>query len=120
MMFETKDALDELWLTEKAFWENEPGSNSPTMADDGFMLLPGNGYTDGSELADILDERLHFDKVSIRDKRELRPALDVRILVYRIVARRRGLPDYVADCSSTYRREGDKIVMQQHHQCPVG
>jgi ketosteroid isomerase-like protein len=117
--------MDELIELERQGWralssQGDAGHKfyASVLREDAVMLFPGGMRIDGREniLASLSSQP--WESFEIESPRAVSLTQDAVVLVYRVTARRKGSPPYIALISSTYVQDRDwKLVV--HQQTPV-
>jgi hypothetical protein len=117
--------MNELIDLEKQGWEalssdGDTGRSfyASVLREDAMMIFPGGMCIDGREhILQSLGPQ-PWETFDIENPRVVPLAHNVAAVVYRVTARRKGSPPYVALISSTYVQDGHwKLVL--HQQTPV-
>jgi hypothetical protein len=115
------DNTKALWQLEEQFWLGSSDFYSTTLAPDALMVLPPPvGTLDRAATIRSVSSGYRWDNVLFRDKQLVSAGPAAAVLVY-VASADRGTPDsaYVAQCTSTYVREGEQWLLVVHHQAPV-
>jgi ketosteroid isomerase-like protein len=117
--------MDELIELERQGWralssQGDAGQKfyASVLREDAVMLFPGGMRIDGREniLASLSSQP--WESFEIESPRVVSLTHKAVVLVYRVTARRKGSPPYIALISSTYVQDRDwKLVV--HQQTPV-
>ena len=115
------DNTKALWHLEEQFWLGSSDFYSATLAPDALMVLPPPaGTLDRAATIRSISSGNRWDTVVFQDKHLVPAGPAAAVLVY-VASADRGTPDsaYVAQCTSTYLREGGQWLLVVHHQAPV-
>lgn len=110
-----------VWEFEKSLWVGEGDIYRRAVDERCVMALPRPPYIlSGAEAIDAVANTPRWSAVSFSEQRVERPQEGLIVVGYRVEAQAGGV-DYVAHCTSTYRREAhDDWRVVQHQQTPDG
>ncbi len=109
-----------VWEFEKSLWTGDAQNYRNLIDADCLMVVPAEPFIlVGSEAVDAVSRTPRWTSVDISDGRISRPQEGIIVIAYTAFASRDDADDYVAHCSSTYRRlSHDEWRVIQHQQTP--
>lgn len=109
----------EIWERERGFWLDGVAYYHENMVEAAQMVFPDPvGILKGSQILEGLEAAPRWTAVEMGDRTE-EVLGDTRVLAYRATGTRDGSDPYVALCSSTYVRRGDRWILLSHQQTPL-
>jgi hypothetical protein len=88
------------------------------LADDAVMIVPGMVIDRATFLHAVADEE-PWASHQIEDPRAIQLTDDAAALVYRVMARRVGQPEFVGLLTSVYAKRADRWQLVLHQQTPM-
>ncbi len=112
---------DEIARLEQAFWTQGAAHYRAFLDPACVMAFPApTGILSGTQaITATLEGAPRWRAVTMHERRLARVGSDLAVHAYRAEAVREGGPPYVAYCTSTYRRDGQRWRLVQHQQTPV-
>lgn len=111
---------DEAWRLEAQFWTGDLDACAGMVDPGAVMAFPAPvGVLAGRAIVDSLKGAPRWLAVEMTERLVGHPGDDVLVLGYRARGRREGQPDYLAYCTSTWRRDGAGWKLAQHQQTPI-
>jgi len=116
------DVAQTLWQLEEQIWLGSADFYSATLAPDALMVLPQPaGTLDRAATISSIRSGSRWQDVSFENRHLVPAGTSAAVLAYVASADRdTSHPAYVAQCTSTYVREGERWLLVVHHQAPVG
>ncbi|MHA6722005.1 DUF4440 domain-containing protein [Sphingomonas sp. RS2018] len=110
---------DRVWAFEDSLWTGDADNYREKMDADVIVVVPQPPYVlSGDEAVAAVADTPRWDEVGFTDERIARPQEGLIVVAYTVTASR-GDEEYVAHCSSTYRRlEHEVWKVVQHQQTP--
>lgn len=109
-----------VWAFEESLWTADAEHYQNATDDAILMVLPHPPHVfDGQAAKDAVKATPRWQRVEFSDQRVSRPQEGIIVIAYRVHAGMDGEQDYVAHCTSVYRRiahEDWKVI--QHQQTP--
>lgn len=111
---------DRVWAFETSLWQAEPEHYRESIDPDVRMALPTPPFLFAGEAAiAAVANTPRWSNVAFEDGTIARPQAGLIVVAYTVHAQQDGREEYVAHCTSTYRKDeaGDWQVIQ-HQQTP--
>ena len=111
---------DRVWEFEKSLWQADPAHYQQCIDTEVQMALPTPPFLfSGEQAIEAVTATPRWSNVSFEDGHISRPQEGLIVVAYTAHAQRDGHDDYVAHCTSTYRKDqsGEWQVIQ-HQQTP--
>jgi hypothetical protein len=108
----------ELWRLEERFWLGSAGFYEEALAAQALMVLPSPaGVLDRAATIEAIRSAPRWRKVAFRQRFHAQPGEGTAVLAYVAEADRGETgSSYVAQCSSTYVRDGGRWLLALHQQ----
>ncbi len=109
-----------IWSAEEQLWTGDPETYAARIDEASLMVVPAEPFIlEGAQAAAAMARTPRWDAVDLADRRVTRPRKGTIVLAYRATARRAGGSDYVAHCTTVWRRFGHRNWrVVQHQQTP--
>lgn len=109
-----------IWAFEESLWTANTAQYREAIDEACLMVLPTPPFVmAGDGAVDAVGATPRWDRVALADRRVARPQEGLIVVAYTATAERAGHDDYVAHCTSTYRRVTHKDWrVIQHQQTP--
>ena len=111
---------DRVWAFEKSLWQGGEDVYRRSIDDEALMALPAPPFIfTGEQAIAAVEGTPRWSNVAFEDGSISRPQEGLIVVAYTAHAQRDGQAEYVAHCTSTYRKgeNGDWQVIQ-HQQTP--
>lgn len=111
--------MDDFWSKERRLWREGVDAYDELMGPDCVMAFGPMGIMNRSEIVDSMRDAPRWSDIDMTDTTQSRPADNVSILAYRVLATRPGAEPYEAVCTSTYIVTDGHWKLAQHQQSVV-
>lgn len=111
---------DRIWAFEESLWTADAAHYQEAIDPECLMVLPAPPFVlTGEHATDAVSATPRWERVAFADRRVARPQEGLIVIAYTATAARVGSDDYIAHCTSTYRRVTHKEWrVIQHQQTP--
>ena len=114
--------FDVLWRLEEQFWLGDADFYERALAAEALMVLPQPAGVLGRQATiEAIRSAPRWQHVTFSRRFEALPGAGTALLAYMAEADRGdAAASYVAQCSSTYVRDGERWLLALHQQAPAG
>lgn len=111
---------DRVWAFEESLWTADADHYRESIDESYLLVVPQPPFVlEGDAAIQSVIDTPRWDKVTITERRIVRPQEGLIVVAYKAEASREQGDPYVAHCTSTYRRLGhDDWKVVQHQQTP--
>ncbi len=109
-----------IWAFEESLWTGDEEHYRESIDEACLMVLPKPPFViSGPQAIDAVSATPRWSSIELSERHVSRPQEGLIVVAYTAHATKQGTEDYVAHCSSTYRRlEHDRWKVVQHQQTP--
>lgn len=109
-----------VWTFEEGLWTGDVAHYRELIDSQCLMVLPQAPFVStGAQSIDAVSRTPRWSSVVLSDQQISRPEEGLIVVAYKVEAHRHGADDYVAYCTSTYRRLArQEWRVIQHQQTP--
>lgn len=109
-----------VWAFEESLWTGDAAHYRDLIDDECLMVLPAEPFVmTGAQAIEAVSDTPRWSKVELSNNQIKRPEEGLIVVAYKALAHRDEGDDYVAYCTSTYRRlSHDNWRVVQHQQTP--